>query len=64
MTSSILALFSLAALLGTEPPKLGEPFKSDEACLIAAAKLNNELAESLIKTKSGFVCLKLVQPTI
>jgi len=64
MISAILALFTSASFIGTEPPQLVAHFKSVEDCLISASKLNIEQREQLIEAGAGFICLVLKAPTI
>jgi hypothetical protein len=63
MIQAILAIFTLSASLGKEPPALVLPFKSTEACLIEAAKQNTANAEELAKHGARFTCLVITYPT-
>jgi hypothetical protein len=64
MISSILVVLSYAAMVGLDLPEPIKPFKSNEACLVEAAKLSNVHAEDLRKAKSVFACLVIVVPAV
>jgi hypothetical protein len=64
MLSAILALVTTAALAGQEQPIMVEPFKTVDACMIAAYKSNVEHSKELADKGAAFACLVVKFPNI
>lgn len=62
--NAILAFFTVAAIMGAEPPELVAPFPTLDDCMIEAERIAKVQAAELAKAKVAVACLKVHVPTI
>ena len=59
MIASILAVFTLASALGSEPPELLAGFQTLEECRIVKAQMQAQLADELKSKGLALACLNV-----
>lgn len=64
MINAILAVMTVAASMGTEPPVMVKSFDKPAQCREVANKLNQTERVALQEAGAGYVCLIIKYPTI